>query len=332
MSTVTTEDKYNLLIDDLKELEPFVIAFSGGVDSTFLVAAAKEAEVEFEAVTVNTPFVPEREIKEVEKLVQDLKLKHQQLEIELTELEKAVENTAERCYHCKKVIFNQISNYAEGRTIVEGSNLDDTGDYRPGRRALKELGVNLNLAPLLDILDENDFLYNRGFTDNHNVLGKAIVEGQKEGGIISCIKHFPGYGGITFHPENNLAHIDKVPEYSQFEGINSEMIMVSNVVYKELNKSYPFSFLKEGINMIKDGYIIISDDLSQYSLLDNFSLKEVVSKPFLAGADMLIFSGWRSPVKEAIEEFKKTAETNSYFRERLNDSVLKIIELKLKKI
>ncbi len=146
MSTVTTEDKYKLLIDDLKELEPFVIAFSGGVDSSFLVAAAKAAEVEFEAVTVNTPFVPEREIKEVETLVQDLKLKHQQLEIELTELEKAVENTAERCYYCKKVIFNQILDYAAGRTVVEGSNLDDTGDYRPGRKALKELGVK---SPLL---------------------------------------------------------------------------------------------------------------------------------------------------------------------------------------
>jgi uncharacterized protein len=146
MSTVTTEDKYNLLIDNLKELEPFVIAFSGGVDSTFLAAAAKEADAEFEAVTVNTPFVPEREIKEVAELVQKLDLKHQQIEIELKELEKAVENTAERCYHCKKVIFDQILDYAEGRAVVEGSNLDDTGDYRPGRRALKELGVK---SPLL---------------------------------------------------------------------------------------------------------------------------------------------------------------------------------------
>jgi len=146
VSTVTTDDKYNLLIDNLKELEPFVIAFSGGVDSTFLTAAAKEAEVEFEAVTVNTPFVPDREIKEVEELVQELDFEHQQIEIELAELEKAVGNTAERCYHCKKVIFNQIMAYAAGKTVVEGSNLDDIGDYRPGRKALKELGVK---SPLL---------------------------------------------------------------------------------------------------------------------------------------------------------------------------------------
>ncbi|MFW5897546.1 MAG: ATP-dependent sacrificial sulfur transferase LarE [Halanaerobium sp.] len=146
MSIITTKDKYNLLIDNLKELEPFVIAFSGGVDSTFLTAAAKEAGAEFEAVSVKTPFVPDREIKEVEKLVQELDFEHQQLEIELKELEKAVENTAERCYYCKKIIFNQILDYAEVRTVVEGSNLDDTGDYRPGRKALQELGVK---SPLL---------------------------------------------------------------------------------------------------------------------------------------------------------------------------------------
>ncbi|MFW6266734.1 MAG: ATP-dependent sacrificial sulfur transferase LarE [Halanaerobium sp.] len=147
MSTVTKEDKYNLLIENLQDLEPFIIAFSGGVDSTFLAAAAKEAGLEFEAVTVNTPFVPEREIKEVAELVEKLDLEHQQLEIELKELEKAVKNTPERCYHCKKVIFNQILDYAAGKIVIEGSNLDDQGDYRPGRKALKELGVK---SPMLE--------------------------------------------------------------------------------------------------------------------------------------------------------------------------------------
>ena len=146
MDKATTEDKYKLLKNNLNELEPFIIAFSGGVDSTFLTAAAKEAGAEFEAVTVNTSFVPEREIREVKKLVQELEIKYQQLKIELNQLEKALENDAERCYHCKKVIFNQIMDYAAGKKVIEGSNLDDTGDYRPGRRALKELEIE---SPLL---------------------------------------------------------------------------------------------------------------------------------------------------------------------------------------
>jgi len=146
MSTAIIKDKYNILIDNLKRMQPFVIAFSGGVDSTFLTAAAKEAGVEFEAVTVNSPFVPDREMKEVENLVESLDFKHKQISIQLKDLKKAAENMAKRCYYCKKVIFNQILDYAAGKTVVEGSNLDDTGDYRPGRKALKELGIK---SPLL---------------------------------------------------------------------------------------------------------------------------------------------------------------------------------------
>lgn len=147
MTIVTKNDKYKLLIENLKKLEPFIIAFSGGVDSTFLTAAAKEAGADFEAVTVNTPFVPDREIKEVDNLVKELSLSHHKLNIELDELEKASENTPERCYYCKKVIFNKILAYAGDKTVIEGSNQDDQGDYRPGRKALKELGIK---SPLLE--------------------------------------------------------------------------------------------------------------------------------------------------------------------------------------
>ncbi len=193
---------------------------------------------------------------------------------------------------------------------------------------LKMLGINLNLAPLLDILSEDDFLYNRGFIKDHNLLAKKIVKGQKQGGIISCIKHFPGYGGITFHPEDNLAHVEKVPDFSQFRNVNAEMIMVSNVIYSELSKELPFSFLKQGIDMIEDNYVILSDDLSQYSLIDNFSLTDIVSRPLLAGVDMLIFSGWRMPAREAVEELKKIAVQDSVMQKRIDEAVLKIITLK----
>jgi len=118
--------------------------------------------------------------------------------------------------------------------------------------------------------------------------------------------------------------LKKIPETSQFENVGSEMIMVSNVVYKELDEELPFSFLKEGVGMIEDK-IIISDDLSQYSLLNNFSLNDIVSKPFLAGVDMLIYSGWRSSVEEAINEFKKIAPDNI---KRIDESSSKIIKLK----
>lgn len=147
MSTVGKDDKFRILLEDLKELSPFVIAFSGGVDSTFLTAAAQQAGAEFEAVTVNTPFVPEREISEVKKIVSELGFAHHEIKIELFKLEQALENDPQRCYHCKKIIFSKIKEYAGGKTIIEGSNFDDSSDYRPGRRALKEMNVK---SPLLD--------------------------------------------------------------------------------------------------------------------------------------------------------------------------------------
>lgn len=147
MSTVIKKDKYKILLKSLKELSPFVIAFSGGVDSTFLTAAAQKAGADFEAVTVNTPFVPDREINEVEKIVKNLDFAHREIKIGLSKLDEALKNNPERCYHCKKVIFSKIREYAEDKIIIEGSNLDDSSDYRPGRRALKELSVK---SPLLD--------------------------------------------------------------------------------------------------------------------------------------------------------------------------------------
>ena len=201
---------------------------------------------------------------------------------------------------------------------------------------LKELGINLNLAPLLDLLDKDDFIYNRGFLKNHNALGKKMVEGYKDGGILSCVKHFPGYGGISFHPEDSLASVEKIPEFSQFKNINSELIMVSNVVYLELNKDLPFSFLKEGISLLKEEvkgeYLIISDDLSQYSLLKNFTLEDIISRPFLAGVDILIFSGWRSSIAGGVLVFKKEIKNGDISQERINEAVLKIIKLKQKLI
>ena len=85
---------------------------------------------------------------------------------------------------------------------------------------LKELGINLNLAPLLDVSEEGDFLSGRTFQKNGEEMGflaKSLITGQKAAGILTAIKHFPGYGGITFNPEDELAELEKVPGIEQFE-------------------------------------------------------------------------------------------------------------------
>jgi beta-N-acetylhexosaminidase len=103
--------------------------------------------------------------------------------------------------------------------------------------------------------------------------------------------------------------------------------MTSNVVYREIDEK-PFSFSEKGIQLlrsrVKGDYLIISDDLAQNSLLNEYSLEEIVSLPIEAGADILIFSGWRKPVRQGISAFKQ----GDISEQRINQSVLKIIKLK----
>jgi len=202
---------------------------------------------------------------------------------------------------------------------------------------LKKLGINLNLAPLLDTVVAGDFIFERSFQKEPKEikeLAESIIKGQKDAEILTSIKHFPGYTGISFNPEEKLATLENVPEISQFQNLNSEMIMTSNVIYKELNENLPFTFSEKGIHFLKEknkgDYLIISDDLDQNSLLNKFSLNEIVSLPFKAGVDILIFSGWRLPAEKGISAFKQAVEKNEISEDRINQSVLKIIELKQK--
>ncbi len=205
-------------------------------------------------------------------------------------------------------------------------------------KELGELGINLNLAPLLDITKATDFIFERSFQKDSKTTGdlaKALIQGQKEAGIFVAVKHFPGYGDIPFNPEEKLAALEKIPEISQFQKTTEafpEMIMASNVIYEELDENLPFSFSEKGIqflkNNIKGNYLIISDDLSQNSLLAAFSLREIVTLPIRAGVDILIFSGWRVSVTEGVFALREAVENGEISEKRINQSVLKIIKLK----
>lgn len=205
---------------------------------------------------------------------------------------------------------------------------------------LKQLGINLNFAPLVDKVFKNDFIFERSFQKDYlktGELAEGLIYGQKQSGIFSALKHFPEYGEISFNPENELAYLDKIPDISQFQKAYQafpEMIMVSNVVYRDIEEKIPFSFSQTGIKFLREtidgNYLIVSDDLAQYSLLKNFSLEEIVILPIQAGMDLLIFSGWRTSVVNGIKVFRKAVENKEISEERINQSVLKIIDLKQK--
>ena len=143
------QEKYQILKDNMKKRGSAAIAFSGGVDSTFLVKVAHEVLGDkMIAVTATSSTYPERELKEAIKYAKDMGVKHLIISSEELDIEGFASNPTNRCYYCKKELFTKINAIAKENGVeyvFDGSNIDDDGDYRPGMQAARELEV---ISPL----------------------------------------------------------------------------------------------------------------------------------------------------------------------------------------
>lgn len=141
--------KEKRLKEYLQEQGPVVIAFSGGVDSTYLLKVAQEVLGDrVLAVTAKASAFSERDLREAIEFCRQEGIAHRVMEIDEMEIPGFAENPPDRCYICKKGIFGEILRIADEQglhRVAEGSNLSDLGDYRPGMRAIREMRV---LSPL----------------------------------------------------------------------------------------------------------------------------------------------------------------------------------------
>lgn len=159
--------KYEKLQGILQKLGSVAVAFSSGVDSTFLVKMAHDTlGAKAVAFTAASDFVPQRDVDEAKAFCAKEGIEHHVVPFPILTVPHVKENPENRCYYCKHALFSHMKEIAAEKglaCVVDGSNLDDDGDYRPGHRALKELGI---VSPLHEA-----GLYKQDIRDLSKALG-----------------------------------------------------------------------------------------------------------------------------------------------------------------
>jgi len=196
-------EKLNKLKANIKKMGSLVVAFSGGVDSTFLLNVAVGVLGEnVIAVTAKSSTYPEREFKEAQAFANSIGVRHIVIISEELEIEGFSENPVNRCYFCKHELFEKIQDVAKQNNmqyVADGSNIDDLGDYRPGMQAVKELEV---VSPLKEV---------KMTKDDIRILSKEMGLLTWDKQAFACLaSRFPYGQKIT---KEKLEMIDKAEQY-----------------------------------------------------------------------------------------------------------------------
>jgi uncharacterized protein len=263
------EDKLIILKTRLKKYKSAVIAFSGGVDSTFLARVAKDVYGDnLLLITATSSTYPFYELEEAKSLASLLEIKHKIIVSEEIDIPGYSENPPDRCYYCKSELFGKIKYIAseEGyEAVFDGSNTDDLKDFRPGMKAKQEKGV---ISPLAET----------GFTktDIRYFSGKLNLPTATKQSYACLASRFPYGEKITKIKLDRLAIAEfeiRNLGFSQFRIRSHENLARFEFIPSEMDKAWE---IKDKLAEIchKSGFCYITIDLNGYR---TGSMNEVLS-------------------------------------------------------
>ncbi|MGE5190404.1 MAG: ATP-dependent sacrificial sulfur transferase LarE [Gemmatimonadota bacterium] len=255
------DGKWEALVGALRAMESAVIAFSGGVDSTFLLHAALTAlPGRVLAVTATSPTYPKSERDAARRIAAAWGAAHRFVESNELEIPGFSENPPDRCYHCKKELFGILAGIAreEGyNAVCDGTNDDDRNDFRPGRRAARELGVR---SPLLEC----------GITkDEIRILSRRFGLPTAEKGSFACLSSRFPYG--TAIDAEKLRRVEACEEILRGFGFRQFRVRVHGAVARiEVGRDEIARLLEPEVSdavhdgFRKNGFLYVSVDLKGY--------------------------------------------------------------------
>ncbi|SHG54547.1 glycoside hydrolase family 3 protein [Ornithinibacillus halophilus] len=248
--------------------------------------------------------------------------------------------------------YTRLPNYHLPINAEIGEINDPEYAFFVGQKAAKQLQdyeLNMNFSPVLDINSnpQNPVINRRSYGDNSEIVSKLGIQtmrGIQSEKIVSVIKHFPGHGDTSVDSHLELPVVNKnLEELEQLELIpfrhaiqeGADVVMVAHILLPFVDPDYPATMSKEIItNLLRKNIgfngVVVTDDMTMDAIAKHYNIGQAAVESIKAGSDLILVAHEYTNIVDTIESIKLAVEQGEISEERIDESVLRIIELKKK--